>query len=39
MEDSIELSEITKKEIEGLMKAVENGEFVPHDRVKKELGL
>ena len=39
IEDSTELSEKTKKEIVGSMKSVENGEFVTHDRVKKELGL
>ena len=39
IEDSTELSEKTKKEIEGSMKAVENGDFVTHDWVKKELGL
>jgi predicted transcriptional regulator len=39
IEDSTELSETTKKEIEESMKAIDNGEFVTLDRVKKELGL
>ena len=39
IEDSTELSETTKKEIEESMREIENGEFVTHDRVEKELGL
>ena len=39
IEDSTELSETTKKEIEESMKAIDNGEFITLDRVKKELGI
>ncbi len=39
IEDSAELSKITQKEIEESMREIENGEFVTHDRITKELGL
>ena len=39
IEDSTELSEKTKREIEESLRQIEKGEFVTHEQVKKELVL
>ena len=39
IEDSTELSEKTKREIEESLRQIEKGEFVTHEQVRKELGL
>ena len=39
IEDSTELSEKTKREIEESLRQVEKGEFVTHKHVRKELGF
>lgn len=39
IEDSMELSEQTKKEIEEAKKEIERGEFYTHEEVKKKLGF
>ena len=39
LEDSMELSQETKKEIEKAKREIQNGKYYTHDQVKKELGL
>jgi len=39
LEDTMELSEETKKEIEIARKQYAKGEFYTHEQVKKELGI
>lgn len=39
LEDSMELSEETKKEIEIARKEIAEGKFVTHAQLKKELGM
>lgn len=39
VEDTKELSEETKKQIDQARKEYERGEFYTHEQVKKELGL
>ena len=39
VEDSMELNEETKKEIEQARKDIEAGKFYTHEQVKKRLGL
>ena len=39
MEDSLELNEQTKREIERARKEIAEGKFVTHSQLKKELGL
>jgi predicted transcriptional regulator len=39
LEDTMELSEETKKEIAEVRAQFEKGEFYTHEQVKKELGL
>lgn len=39
MEDSMELSEETKKSIEEAKKEIKQGKFYTHEQVKKELGI
>lgn len=39
MEDSMELNEETKKEIEQARADIKAGRFYTHEQVKKELGL
>ena len=39
LEDTMELSEQTKKEIEIARKEIKQGKFVTHAQLKKELGL
>jgi predicted transcriptional regulator len=39
MEDTMELSEQTKRNIAQARKEIERGEFITHKQLKKELGL
>ncbi|MDF1558038.1 MAG: hypothetical protein P1P80_07665 [ANME-2 cluster archaeon] len=39
VEDVQELNEETKKEIESALKEVENGKFITHEKLAKELGF
>lgn len=39
IEDTVELSNQTKKEIEIARKEFENGEYISHNQLKTELGL
>lgn len=39
LEDSMELSEETKKRVEASAKQIKEGKFYTHAQVKKELGL
>ena len=39
LEDTMELNEQTKKEIEIARKEISEGKFVTHSQLKKELGL
>lgn len=39
IEDTMELSEQTKKDIEQALKEVKEGKFVTHKEVKKQLGF
>lgn len=39
LEDSMELSEETKKNIEASRKEIKEGKFYTHEEVKKKLGL
>jgi len=39
LEDTLELSEQTKREIDVARVEIENGTFVTHAQLKKELGL
>ncbi len=39
IEDDLELSEKTKKELEEARKRIKQGKFLTHDEVKKRLGL
>ena len=39
IEDDLELSEQTKKQIDEARKRFKKGEFVTHEQVKKEFGL
>jgi predicted transcriptional regulator len=39
LEDTMELNEQTKKEIEIARKEIKEGKFYTHEQVKKELGL
>ena len=39
LEDTLELSDQTKKEIAIARKEFEKGEFITHSQLKKELGL
>ena len=39
LEDTMELNEQTKKEIEAARKEFKEGKFVTHAQLKKELGL
>lgn len=39
LEDTMELNEQTKKEIEISRKEIKEGKFYTHEQVKKELGL
>lgn len=39
VEDELELTEETKKEIEAARKEIKEGKFVTHKQLKKELGL
>ena len=39
LEDTMELSEQTKKEIEIARKEFKEGKFITHSQLKKELGL
>jgi len=39
IEDNMELSEQTKKDIEEAKKRIKKGQFLTHDEVKKKLGL
>ncbi|MCL7415408.1 MAG: hypothetical protein M8349_05030 [ANME-2 cluster archaeon] len=39
VEDVQELNEETKKEIESALKEVENGTFITHEKLAKELGF
>lgn len=39
VEDELELSEETKKEIEAALKEVKAGRYVTHEEAKKKLGI
>ena len=39
IEDELELTEETKKEIEEARKEIKAGKFVTHEQLKKDLGL
>jgi len=39
IEDDLELSEKTKKELEEARKRIKQGKFLTHEEVKKRLGL
>ena len=39
LEDTLELNEQTKKEIEASRKEINEGKFVTHAQLKKEMGL
>jgi len=39
LEDTSELSEQTKREIENARKEIARGDFVTHEQLKKELGI
>ena len=39
LEDTLELSEETKRQIEEARKGIAEGKFYTHEQVKKELGL
>lgn len=39
LEDTLEINEQTKKDIEQARKQYERGEYITHEELKKELGL
>jgi predicted transcriptional regulator len=39
VEDEMELSEKTKREIEAARKEIKEGKYIPHEELKKRLGL